>query len=162
MLLHFTILWGTRINKKTELRNLGQDLTKPHNYLVMWCWWERWNGSCVICHDPMRGLLLERCHLRLSHSWPPWNKRTKRQTALPSICVCVCVLMCLWVFRPVNVCVWDQLRGSSAAVFAGINHAWWAPLFGPQWCKKIPPPRILERWSLTCVFSFSVSFFLRS
>lgn len=115
---------------------------------------DRWNGSCVICHDLMRGLLLERCHLWMSHSWPLWNKSRRRQT----VCACPCVneYSGLWL----SPC--DRLRGSSVvSLFVGLNHAWWALLPSPQWCKKIPL-WTLKRWSLTLRFSFSVSFFIHS
>lgn len=110
---------------------------------------DRRNGSRVICHDLVRGLLRGRCHLRLSHSWPLWNKTNRRQT--------VCAPPCVGddQIRLANVSV------SSVALFAWGNHAWWVPSLSPLWCKKIPL-WTLERWSLTRCFSSPVSFFLSS
>lgn len=95
---------------KHKQNNIRQNLSRPHEYNTrLPCdVRDRWNGSCVICHD-LISVLLERCNLWLTHNWPPWNQRNKTQTALPSLCLCV--FMRPWGFRPVNVSTEGLLHG---------------------------------------------------
>lgn len=56
-----------------------------------------------------KSVLLKKCHLQLSHSWPPRNKCKIKCT---SFCVCVCVFVSVCIEACECVCVidWDPLR----------------------------------------------------
>lgn len=150
--IHFTNLWRIKINKKPWTSGK----TSPNHTTTLWS-----DGG-------ERQVKWELCNLSWPDEKPPAGKvspptvtqltslkQEKQETNCTSFThtVYVCEHSGLWM----SPC--ERLRGSSAAVFAGSNHAWWAPSLSPQWCKKIPL-WTLERWSLTCCFSFSVSFFL--
>lgn len=112
-----------------------------------------WNRSCVFCCDPTRAL-------SSTEVSPPTvtqltSLKQERREANRAH-----VFTCRRALGPAIVPLWLTGRwGNLLGWLCLLKEAMRGGLL--QWCKKIPL-RTLERWSLTCCFSLSVSLFLSS